>query len=256
MANVIGELVYKITGDASQLNSSLNKTDTATKTASKGFLSLDKVIKATIIGALVGAALKLKDFGEKLINVGSDAEETANKFNAVFSGIQSTATEATAELAKAYRLSNTESQKLTANTADLLIGLGAQKDAALDLSIAVQQLAADQGSFNDLPTAQASQVITKALLGEREGLVALNIKISEAAVQSELLLQGKDKLTGASLLQAKAEATYKLILDQSVNAIGDVERSSDSLANKRKEQLAAEENAAARAGKFLQPLAK
>jgi len=320
MANVIGELVYKITGDATQLTSSLKNTskytgslqeqfakidksasvfgDTsgalaakqallkskmeelinkgvnpsnkgfqnlknqfdantiALKGTQKGFASLSTAMKATIIGAAIAAIIKLKQFGEKLINVGSDAEEVANKFNAVFSSIRGDATEAVNELAKAYNLSNTEAQKLVGNTADILTGLGLEQKAALDLSLSVNSLSADLASFNNIPVEQASNAITKALLGEREAIKTLGIAIGEEDVKQRLLAEGKENLTGLSLRQAKAEITLKLALEQSKNALGDVARSSESLANKRKELTAVEDDYYSLIGGFLQGPAK
>ena len=251
-----GEIVYKITGDASGLNKSLQQTQTGLKGATKGFKAFDAALKASVIIAIVAAAKKLAEFAGVLVDAGSEAEEVANKFNAVFSTIKGEATESVQALAAAYNLSNVEAQKLVGNTADILTGLGTTQDAALETSLSVNALAADLASFNNIPVAQASEAITKALLGEREAIKTLGIAIGEEDVKQRLLAEGKENLTGLSLRQAKAEATLALALEQSKNAIGDVERSSDSLANKRKELAAQTENLKALLGSYLQGPAK
>ena len=102
------------------------------------------------------------------------------------------------------------------------------------MSLQVQHsLAADLASFTNYSGGAegASNALTKALLGERESVKALGIVIREEDVQNRLAAAGKDKLTGAAMLQAKAEATLAIAMEQSKNAIGDYARTSDSASN-------------------------
>ncbi|GAI42084.1 unnamed protein product, partial [marine sediment metagenome] len=78
---------------------------------------------------------------------------------------------------------------------------------------------------------RVTRILTKAMLGEREGLIELGIKISEDEVKARLLEKGLDKLTGTALRQAKADVTLELATEMSAKAIGDFERTSESAAN-------------------------
>jgi len=223
-----GEIVYKITGDASGLKKSLDNTDKSVKKTGKAFSGLKKLIGAAFAAATIK---KIADFSKKLVEAASAAEEISNKFGVTFSSNIEQANQAAQDLATGFGLATTEAKKLLSNTGDLLSGFGFTQDEALKTSIAVNELAADLASYNDVPVEQASQAITKSLLGEREALKSLGIVVSEAAVKQELLARGQEKLTGNALLQAKAEATLKIAYSQSQNALGDYARSSDSYAN-------------------------
>lgn len=245
--------------------------DAEVKDAIRGLSSVQKETDKT--------AQKFKKFGDGAIKVGksltaavtlpvaaisvglvkaaSDAEETAAKFNTVFETIPQAATTAAEELAASFNFSQTEAQKLLAGTGDLLVGFGATSEQALGLSTTVQELAADLASFNNLQggAEQASQILTKALLGERDALTTLGVKISEADVQNELLLRGQKDLTGQALLLAKAEATVGLILAQTGKAQGDVARTSDSFANQIRRLKADVSDLAVSFGRELLPVA-
>lgn len=175
-----------------------------------------------------------------LVKTASDAEETAQKFGVVFSGVADAANAATKDIASGFGLAQDQTQSLLANTGDLLTGFGFTQEAALDLSIQTNKLAADLASFTNLEggTTRASEALTKALLGERESVKSLGIAILEVDVKEQVLLNTQEGLTFETMRQAKAYATLQLALGQSQNAIGDFQRSINSTANQTKIFLA------------------
>lgn len=190
-----------------------------------------------------------------MVKAASDAEETANKFNVVFKEVTEQSKVAAEALAKNYGLSSEESQKLLSNTGDLLTGFGMSGAEALKLSTQVNQLAADLGSFNNLPTEQASRALTSALLGEREAIKSLGIVVNEEMVKNMVeAMEVAGKFTDETLQQKKAIATLKLAMMQSKNAIGDFERSQDSLANQIKILKANAADLSSDFGKVLIPV--
>lgn len=207
--------------------------------------------------SFAGVGLAAGFFSKKLVDIASDSEETGAKFDTVFKGIDERAQKTAKSLAKGFNISNLESERLLSGTADLLKGFGFTADGALDLSNDVQRLAGDLASFNNLQggTAQASEIITKALLGERDSLITLGVKISEADVQAQLLAAGQNKLAGSALLAAKAQATQILILKQTKDAQGDVARTSESFANQQRRLTATVQNLAVTLGEILLPMA-
>ena len=181
----------------------------------------------TIAGTAIVATLGL------LVKKASDAQETQAKFGTVFQDVTADASKALKVLRKDYGLSRLAAQDMLSATGDLLTGLGMQGASALSLSERTQQLAVDLASFTNFSGGAkgASDALTKAMLGERESVKSLGIVITEEMVKERLLAEGKAKLTGQARLQAKAEATLAIAVEQSKNAIGDYQRTKGDLAN-------------------------
>lgn len=216
-----------------------------------GWKKLGKTIKgvANIYTAVLGAAV-VGALG-KATKLASDFEESNAKFMTTFALVGKEANKMRNELVNSYNLSSKAATELLSNTGDMLSGFGFAADEALNLAGATNKLAADLASFANVPVKQASDAITKGLLGEREAMKTLGIAILESDVQQRLALDGKDKLTGAALRQAKAEATLALAMEQSKNAIGDVSRTQDSFANRMRQIKATTEDVAVAIGQEL-----
>ena len=240
MANVIGELVYKITGD----NSGINK---KTKETESSFKRMAKVVGAAIAG------IGFLQITKQLVRLASDAEETASKFGVVFSNISDDANAAAKNLVDNFGLSSTAAKTLLSDTGDLLTGFGFTQESALDLSNQVSTLAVDLASFTNYSggAAGASAALTKALLGERESIKSLGIAITEADLKSYIEDQGKSY--EAATRQEKAQATLALAIRQSGNAIGDFARESDSYENVQRRLQARFQDLGAELGQNLLP---
>jgi len=191
------------------------------------------------------------------LKLASDAEETNAKFNTAFRGIEKTASAVAASLQNDYGLSSTASEQLLSNTGDLLKGFGATASQALDLSTKAQKLAVDLTSYNNIQggVSRSSEILTKAMLGEREALASLGIKISQADVDQRLLEKGQKDLTGRALLLAQANATLELAYQQSGDALGDFARTQDGFANQARVAKARMEDVAVTLSKDLIPIA-
>lgn len=199
----------------------------ASGTITQGF---NKIKGAAVIaaGVLTGVlAAAFKNAAKEAI----DFEESVNKFNQTFKGVEKEADNVRKNLVDNFALSSKAATELLANTGDLLSGFGLVGQEGLKLAGDVNVLAADLASFANVPVEQASVAITKGLLGEREAMKLLGISILETDVQQRLLLKGQQNLTGTALKAARAQATLELATEQSKNAIGDFARSSDSSAN-------------------------
>jgi len=192
----------------------------------------------------IAAAKKAIDFSVEAKNAARDAQEISSKFNTVFKSIEDGGEKAFKSLANSYGLASSTSKEMLSDTGDLLTGLDMTSEKALELSYDINSLAIDLASFTNYSGGAkgASEALTKALLGERESAKALGIIITENMVKEQLAIQGKEKLTGTALLQAKAEATLKIAINQSKNAVGDYARTQNDLANiERRRKEAAKE---------------
>jgi VIT1/CCC1 family predicted Fe2+/Mn2+ transporter len=246
MALTAGELEILITANTSEikkLNSELGSLDKQGQKNASTFKTLtSSFISANAIYALGAKTLQvLSQEFTKSIKVATDFNESQSKLNTTFKSVQSEANKLRDNLVKNFSLSKKAATELLGSTGDLLTGFGFTQKSALNLSNQVQKLAADLASFQNLEggVEQASQALTKALLGETESAKTLGIVIRETDVVARLAEQGLKGLTGEALLQAKAQIRLQIAVEQSKNAIGDLERTSQSLAN-RQRQLGAE----------------
>ena len=237
--NITGRNLYFKSGidnkqlkkDAKAGNKEIDKMTGKVKKSGQSMAKSLKTAFKFIIGAVI--VKKILDIGKALFKAGSDAEEIRSKFEVTFQSINEEADKVAKSLSRGYGLARVKAEELLSTTGDLLTGFGFTRQEALDTSDAVQKLAVDLASFNNLQggTTQASHILTKALLGERETLTTLGVKILDADLQQELLNRGMSKLTGTALLQAKALITLDMVAIQSKNAIGDFARTSQSAAN-------------------------
>lgn len=208
--------------------------DRFSKSINKAKRSLGDFRAAAIAAGAAGAIIAVGLV--KATKAAVDAQETFSKFSVVFDEVSRDAEKVAQDFAKNFGLASSTAKELLGNTGDLLSGFGFTDEAALSLSKRTNELAADLASFTNIQggTERASRALTKALLGERESVKELGIAILESDVQGRLKEKGLDKLTGASLKQAKAEVTLELAIEQSKNAIGDFNRTQDQAANQLK----------------------
>jgi hypothetical protein len=232
-------VVKKLNGEIQTLE---KEATGATGKMSKGFAGMWAQMalgQAAFAMVQTGFRMITREIGSS-IKMAIDAEETHSKFGTVFKSVSEKAAAAAKELADSWGVSKFASETMLSATGDLLTGLGLTGETALDLSLKTQKLAIDLASFTNFAggASGASDALIKAMLGERESVKALGIVVTEEMVKEELLRVGKDKLTGMSLLQAKAEATLQIAMKQSANAMGDYARTQDSTANSIKRMQA------------------
>lgn len=166
---------------------------------------------------IAGAAAK---FGPMILEQGAQLDALGKKSATVFEGSLPTVQKWAAENAKSMGMTRAEVVGLAAGVGDLLKPMGFTADQAGQMSTDMLNLsgALSAWSGGTKSAAEVSDIMTAALLGERDGLKGLGISISEADVQARLARDGTDKLTGAALEQAKALATQQLIVEKSTDA--------------------------------------
>lgn len=242
-------LSVKLSLNDKQFQSALNKSTRSLQRFGNKMKNFGDTMSRNITLPVLG-------LGAAAVKLASDFEETRDKFNIVFRDIKESANDSAKVLADSFNMSSNEAMRLLANTGDLLAGFGFTQEEALSLATQVNKLAADLSSFegNQFSAAEASKVLTKALLGERDALVSLGIKIAEEdlksyAEQKGLNIKELDRIT-------KAQLTFDLALKQSANAIGNIEKTSTSLSNQLVRVQKDLENIATEFGQELIPVAK
>jgi hypothetical protein len=234
-----------------KLNGTLGKTEQQGGKTTSTFGKLkSSMLAVTVVAAGVAVAVN------KMTNAASDQNEAQNKFNEIFKSSKTALAEATKgvnELNASYGVSKTEALELTSTMGGLLQNLGYLPEEAANLSSEMVKLAADMGSFNNVPTADALNAIRSAFIGETEPIRRFNVVINEATLKQEALNMGLRVGTGTLDAHTKAQATLSLIMKNTTAQQGDMIRTGDSYANQQKQLKKNIEDVSAAFGQILIP---
>jgi hypothetical protein len=208
--------------------------DSAGQAGSGGFGKLASWVKIGL-GALAGS--QMLDAISAIDRMNIRAEAVGKRFETVFGETTVMAREWASEQREAFGLSQTGMEDVMAATQDLLVPMGLTRDQAFEMSkeILTTANALSEWTGGTRSAEEAQRIMTKAILGERDGLVELGVKISEADVQTRLAEKGQKGLTGTALEQAKAMATLELITGKSTDALAGYEDRAGSAIAKQKE---------------------
>ena len=215
--------------DINDAVNSLNRVDRQVDSSGNSMSGVFGKLGKAIAGAF--AVSKIVDFGTKCLSAASEVEEMENKFNVVFKNTSKAMDEWADSYADSIGRSKTEIKTAISNQSDLMIGMGMTEEVAGDLSKKYTELAYDLASFNNVQDSTALEAMTKAMFGETEMAKQLGLNLNATTMENSEYVKSLGKKWSAMTQAEKAEAYYQEALKQSVNAIGDAERSSDSYAN-------------------------
>lgn len=251
------ELIVKIRGDIediqqklSTVQKSVGKTQSAFSKIGGGIAKVGKGI--AVAGAAVSGAAAL--IGKKSLDAAAYVEEMENKFNVVFSNTSSAMDEWADNFANAIGRNNTEIKTAISNQADLMIGMGMSEEAAGDLAKQYTTLAYDLASFNNVSDEQAIEAMTKALMGETEMMKSLGVNLSATTMAQSEFVKASGKAWEAMTMEEKAQMYLLEAQKQSVNALGDAERSAASYTNQLKRLQGNIQKVYEKIGKYLLPI--
>ena len=188
------------------------------------------VAKLAIAGMVAGLGV----LAVKGVMAASDLSEAQNKVSVVF-GESADAIEAfAANAAQSMGLARTEALSAAGTFGNLFVAMGIGQETAVDMSKGILTLAADLGSFNNIPVTDALEKLRAGLVGETEPLRTLGVNLTAATVETRALEMGFKKVGGELSASAKAQAAYSLILEQTKTAQGDFANTSTGMANSMK----------------------
>jgi hypothetical protein len=198
---------------------------------------LSRVAKAAIGGVMVK---QVADFAAEMFNAGIALQARERQFATVFEGMTDELSAWADEQNEVFGLSESGMRGLIADTGDLFaaLKLGRHESADTTKEILLLANALSEWKGGTVSVEDAINRIQRAMLGEREGLIALNVKVSEADVQARLAAKGMKGLTGEALMQAKALETLAIIQEQSTNALKAYEEGGDPAIRASKELAA------------------
>lgn len=188
------------------------------------------------IGGYVAAAFGVRAvvrFAKEMFRLGSSAEETGSKFQTVFGSER--AAELDAFIGKFGRLAGltrTEGREMLANFGSVFQGAGVAADASATLSEQMVRLAADLQSFHDVPVSETFAAIRSGATGEAEPLKRFGIVLRAVDVDARALANTGKRTTSELTEQERVVARLQLIYEKAGVAVGDLERTQDSTANR------------------------
>jgi len=254
----LGTALVAVRADIKDLRKDLNtakkETAKATEAMQSRAESTTKTFRAMWLAYAAGAAV-VASTAMKAIKAASDLQETTSKFNVVYTGQQKVAEGWAKTLVESYAMSTREAKAHLSSIQDLLVPMGMAAKEAGKLSFEIVKLAADLGSFNNLPTDQVMLDVQSALVGNYETMKKYGVVLNATRVQQEALNMGLATTVKELTAADKAQAAYKLIVEGSQAAIGDMERTSEGYANTVKRAGAAWEDFMAALGETILPIA-
>jgi hypothetical protein len=223
------------------LDNSVKRVSTSFRQSSQAGSQFGSILAGVFGGNILSQGLfnisnALSNLPSILISAASNAEETANRFRAVF---KDTATEAQAfvdDLASDVGRDPFKIQDSLASFQSFNIGLGFSQDKSLDMSKTLQKLSLDFASFNNITDADAQQRFISALSGSSEVLDKYGINIKEAALEQESFRTGLNKASSELTEQEKTILRLSIISKSmgAQGAIGDAVTTAGSFANQTK----------------------
>jgi hypothetical protein len=189
------------------------------------------------------------------IDLASDKAEAASKAQVLFGDSYQLIADRAKTAATDVGVSSGEYLTLAGNIGNLVTNFGFAGDEAANMSGDIVQLAADVGSFNNAPTADVVEAIGAAFRGESEPIRKFGVMLDDATIKAKAMELGLYDGIGAIDKNAKATASYQLILEQTSKAQGDFARTSDGYANSQKIAGAKIDEALTRVGEVLLPIA-
>jgi len=171
----------------------------------------------------------------KAVKAASDLQEVTSKFETVFKDQMKIAQRYERVLKSSFAMSTREARQFLSSIQDLLVPMGMNSQAAAKMSGEVVKLAADLGSFNNLPTSRVIDDMQSALVGNYETMKKYGVVLNATVVQQKALDMGLAATKAGLTAGQKAQAAYTLMVEGSKAAIGDMGRTMGGYANQVKQ---------------------
>lgn len=237
MSVVVAEGVVEVTADGTSVPRDVARdidgNGAAVQTAGVGMGK--RIFGGVLAGwAAIGGINAITGFFKGAVTGASDLNETMNASTQIF-GVSAATIDTWGTTAyKSVGLSKQAAVDAAVGFGNMFTQLGWTSDAAAELSTKTVQVAADLGSFRNLPTADVADRISAALRGEYDSLQTLIPNINAARVEQEALAASGKTNASELTAQEKAAATLAIVQRDGATAMGDFARTSDDAANSAK----------------------
>jgi len=259
----IDPILVQIKADVTQLKSGLAQAenalkgiDNSVKTASTGMTNFVGKLKS--VGAAMGIAFagtQVASFAKDSVMAASNMAESLSKVKIVFGQGSDAVIKFGEDAASNLGMSNQAALEAAGTYGNLFQAFGLGQGQAQTMSTSLVQLAADMASFNNTSVDDAILALRSGLSGETEPLKKFGVALSEVRLKTEAMSMGLIKNTSQALTPAaKAQASYALIMKDTILAQGDYARTADGTANTMKTLQAKIADAKVALGEGLLPV--
>lgn len=185
------------------------------------------------LAGLVGGASIVAGF-KSAIDGASDLSESTSKVNVVFGQAAQSVLDFADNAEKGFGQSEAQALEATGTFGNLLRSVGLTEEVSAKFSTTMVGLASDLASFNNTSASDALEALRSGLVGETEPLKRFGVNMNEAVLKAKALKLGLSDGKGVLDSNAKAQAAYAVIMEQTTLAQGDFARTSGGLANQTK----------------------
>lgn len=213
-------------------------------------------LQASYSMAAVSASLSAA--GAYTLKLAADAEETKNKFNAVYGEMSDRAQQFAEDLGMAVGRNVSDLQNGMAAYQGFAVGMGFAEEKAFAISTKLQELSLDFASFNNLSDGEAQQRFISAMAGSGQVLDMFGINVKQAAIDQKLLDLGLAKSAVTATEQQKTIARLAIIMEamSDQGAVGDAVKTAESFTNQLKRLTSDLKTVGEEIGQQLIPIVK
>lgn len=187
------------------------------------------------LGAGIGVGALLTEGFRDATNL----TEQLNKNKVVFGQFSDEIVKFSETSVNALGVTQAKALEATGTFGNLFRALGLTEQQSTFMSVSLTNLATDLASFNNATPEEAFEAIRSGLVGEQEPLRKFGVNLNDVTLKAKALELGLYSGKGVLDANAKAQAAFALILEQTTLAQGDWARTADEGANAQKRAKAA-----------------
>lgn len=190
--------------------------------------------RLAVIATAAFASLRVGEFLKGTISAASDLNESVSKVGVVFGDSAGEIQDWAKTAASSMGQSRQQALEAAGTFGNLFVALKIGAPQAAEMSKKMVGLAGDLASFNNVSPEEALEALRSGLVGETEPLRKFGVNLNDATLKAKAMELGLDDGKGVLDANAKAQAAYALILEQTGTAQGDFIRTSAGLANQQR----------------------
>ncbi|AOR22734.1 phage tail tape measure protein [Clostridium taeniosporum] len=229
----------------SQMETELSKANKEIETQSSKWTSLGKSLdgigsKMKSVGEgfsnagsklSIGLTAPLATLGVASVKLASDMNESMNKVEVAFGGVNQKVKDWSDTTLKSYGIAKGTALDMSALYGDMATSMGLNQEEAAKMSMSLVGLAGDLSSFKNIGIEEAETALNGIFTGETESLKMLGVVMTDTNLQQYAYSKGIEKKTKDMTESEKVQLRYNFILEKTKNAQGDFERTGAGTAN-------------------------
>lgn len=239
--------VKKAAEDMDHLEKKGDRLESKFQTIGNKLTSSGKSLSTKLTLPIIGVGAAMTKFA-------MDSTETENLFKESMGSMTKEAEAWTESLSNSLGLNEYELKQNVGMFNAMFDSMKMGTQASYNMSTGLTELAYDMASFYNLNPDEAFEKLRAGITGETEPLKSLGILINETTVKSHAYKNGIAEVGQELTEQQKVQARYKLIMEQTTKAQGDLARTIDSPTNKLRVLSSRTKEVAADYGQLLIPI--